>query len=66
MRFTKNHTITNTSVFVTIVCLLTMALVVFLQEDEDVPSVNRNLKFFCETAPEVKLLLGHMHKEPLG
>ena len=28
-----------------------MALVVFLQEDEDVPSVNRNLKIFCETAP---------------
>ena len=28
-----------------------MALVVFLQEDEDVPSVNRNLKIFCETPP---------------
>ena len=28
-----------------------MALVVFLQEDEDVPSVYRNLKIFCETAP---------------
>ena len=27
-----------------------MALVVFLQEDEDVPSVYRNLKIFCETA----------------
>ena len=30
-----------------------MALVVFLQEDEDVPSVYRNLKNFCETAPSV-------------
>ena len=30
-----------------------MALVVFLQEDEDVPSVYRNLKIFCETAPWV-------------
>ena len=29
-----------------------MALVVFLQEDEDVPSVNPNLKIFCETAPK--------------
>ena len=28
-----------------------MALVVFLQEDEDVPNVYRNLKIFCETAP---------------
>ena len=28
-----------------------MALVVFLQEDEDVLSVYRNLKIFCETAP---------------
>ena len=28
-----------------------MALVVFVQEDEDVPSVYRNLKIFCETAP---------------
>ena len=28
-----------------------MAVVVFLQEDEDVPSVYRNLKIFCETAP---------------
>ena len=28
-----------------------MALMVFLQEDEDVPSVYRNLKFFCGTAP---------------
>ena len=28
-----------------------MALVVFLQEDEDVPSVYRNLKIICETAP---------------
>ena len=28
-----------------------MALVVFLQEDEDVPIVYRNLKIFCETAP---------------
>ena len=28
-----------------------MALVVFFQEDEDVPSVYRNLKIFCETAP---------------
>ena len=28
-----------------------MVPVVSLQEDEDVPSVNRNLKFFCETAP---------------
>ena len=27
-----------------------MALVVFLQEDEDVPSVYRNLKIFGETA----------------
>ena len=31
-----------------------MALVVFLQEDEDVPSVYRNLKIFCETAPRYK------------
>ena len=30
-----------------------MALVVFLQEDEGVPSVYRNLKFFCETAPMI-------------
>ena len=28
-----------------------MALVVLLQEDENVPSVYRNLKIFCETAP---------------
>ena len=28
-----------------------MTLVVFLQEDEDVLSVYRNLKIFCETAP---------------
>ena len=28
-----------------------MALVVFLQENEDVPRLNRNLKIFCETAP---------------
>ena len=28
-----------------------MASVVFFQEDEDVPSVYRNLKIFCETAP---------------
>ena len=28
-----------------------MALAVFLQKDEDVPSVYRNLKIFCETAP---------------
>ena len=28
-----------------------MALVVFLQEDEDVPSVYLNFKIFCETAP---------------
>ena len=28
-----------------------MALVVFLQMDEDVLSVYRNLKIFCETAP---------------
>ena len=28
-----------------------MALVVFLQEDEDVPSVYRYLKIFSETAP---------------
>ena len=28
-----------------------MVLVVFLQEDEDVPNVYRNLKIFCETAP---------------
>ena len=28
-----------------------MALVVFFQEDEDVLSVYRNLKIFCETAP---------------
>ena len=27
-----------------------MTLVVFLQEDEDVLSVYRNLKIFCETA----------------
>ena len=27
-----------------------MTLVVLLQEDEDVPSVYRNLKIFCETA----------------
>ena len=28
-----------------------MELVVFLQEDEDVPSVHRDIKIFCETAP---------------
>ena len=28
-----------------------MALVVFLQDDEDVQSVYRNLKIFCETSP---------------
>ena len=28
-----------------------MAPVVFLQEDEDFPSVYRSLKIFCETAP---------------
>ena len=33
-----------------------MALVVFLQEDEDVPSVYRNLKIFCETAPRPQFL----------
>ena len=38
-------------VVVTIVFWLTMALVVFLIEDEDVLSVYRNLKIFCETAP---------------
>ena len=32
-----------------------MALVVFLQEDEDVLSVYRNLKIFCETAPSMPL-----------
>ena len=37
-------------VVVTIVCWHTMALVVFLQDDEDVLSVYRNLKIFCETA----------------
>ena len=28
-----------------------MAIVMFLQEDEDVLSVYHNLKIFCETAP---------------
>ena len=28
-----------------------MAMVVFLQKDEDVPSVYRNLNIFCEMAP---------------
>ena len=28
-----------------------MALVVFLQANEDAPSVYRNLKIFCETPP---------------
>ena len=28
-----------------------MALVVFLQEDKDVPSVNRNLKIFVKRPP---------------
>ena len=28
-----------------------MAMVVFLRKDEDVLSVYRNLKIFCETAP---------------
>ena len=28
-----------------------MTLVVFIQEDENAPSVYRNLKNFCETAP---------------
>ena len=37
-------------VVVTIVCWHTMALVVFLQDKEDVLSVYRNLKIFCETA----------------
>ena len=36
---------------VTIVCWHKMALVVFLQEDEDVLCVYRNLNIFCETAP---------------
>ena len=36
---------------VPIVCWHKMALVGFLQEEEDVLSVNRNLKIFCETAP---------------
>ena len=38
-----------------------MALVVFLQEDENVQSLYRNLKIFCETAPwtfELSLGLG--------
>ena len=30
-----------------------MALEVFLQENEDVPSAYRNLKIFCETAPRI-------------
>ena len=30
-----------------------MALVVFLQEDEDVPSVYRNLKFFVKRSPDL-------------
>ena len=30
-----------------------MALMVFLQENEDVPSVYRNLKIFCEMAPSL-------------
>ena len=30
-----------------------MALVMFLQEDEDVPSVYCNLKIVCETAPGI-------------
>ena len=34
-----------------------MALVVFLQEDEDVLSVYRNLKIFCETAPCTTLIV---------
>ena len=38
------------NVVVTIVCWLTMALVVFFQEDGDVLSVYRNLKISCETA----------------
>ena len=38
-------------IVVTIVCWHKMALVVFLQEDEDLPSVYRCLKIFCETAP---------------
>ena len=33
-----------------------MALVVFLQEDEDVPRLNRNLKIFCETAPRTAIV----------
>ena len=33
-----------------------MALVVFLQEDEYVPSVYRNLKIFCETVPRLLFL----------
>ena len=31
-----------------------MALVVILQEDEDVISVYRNLKIFCETPPWIR------------
>ena len=62
MRFTKNHDIMIGSVFehnlikrldvvVTIVCWHAMALVVFLLEDDDAPSVYCNHKNFCETAP---------------
>ena len=38
-------------VVVTIGCWHTMALVVFFQKDEDILSVYRNLKIFCEMAP---------------
>ena len=34
-----------------------MAPVVFLQEDEGVPSVYHNLKIFCETAPSYSIAL---------
>ena len=40
-----------------------MALVVFFQEDEDVPIVYRNLKIFCETDPwpiHLALKLSHL------
>ena len=61
----KNHNIMISSVFehkewldvvVTIVGWLTMALVVFFQEDGDVQCVYRNLKIFCETGPWCSLV----------
>ena len=50
-------------VVVTIVCWHKMALVLFLKEDEDVPSVYHNLKIFCETAPRPFVCTQNQHHD---